>query len=90
MWLSPDNWKERTVVTLTCGTNTIGKSYACITSKNLLVTKAIQKWSGHSSKQMDFLSLEVFKWVLSGHLMLGLTRNMFERLVGVVDGGGLC
>lgn len=46
---------------------------------------AIQKWSGHSCKEVDFLSLEVFKWILNAHSVLGLLRNIFVHLVG---GGG--
>lgn len=46
---------------------------------------AIQKWSGHSCKEVDFLSPEVSKWILNAHSMLGLLRNIFVHLV---EGGG--
>lgn len=82
MWTSPDNWKEHTAVaTLTCETNSVDENCAYITSENLLMMGATQKWSGHFCKEVDFLSLKVFKWILNGHSVLGLLRNIFEHLV---------
>lgn len=74
-------WKDCTVVTLIYGTNALGKP--CMHCKSFLITGGTQKWSGHSHKEMYFLSMEVFKWILNGHLMLGIMKNMFE-----CSGGG--
>lgn len=48
--------EKTAIVALTSRTHALGKSYVCITSKNLLMTIAIQKWSGHFYK--CFLSQE--------------------------------